>query len=291
MRPKEMVHVTFIAALLIVMNLAWPFPVLCQGKVADSTIPKTFAVASIRRNPKPTYMRMEFTVNGLWAEGVTLRQLIQMAYGIFGYDRLVGEPPWVDSDYFDVKARIEELPDGSYADVSLDQREQMLQSLLADRFGLVVRRASVERPVYDLVTAKGGPRLETTLADDISHSAISGVKGLIEHSNRGCVDVVGFSMDALALYLEGQRIVDRPVVNRTGLDGFYSFSLHWYPGNLPAQSNIGSDRPQDALVPPDPPGGSTIFAEIRKQLGLKLRPSKGPVEILIFERASEPTAN
>lgn len=91
-----------------------------------------FAVASIRRNLKPTYMQEEFTVDGFTASGVTVRQLIQGAYGFSGYDRLTGELPWVDTQYFDVKAKIDDSFASTYANLSLDQRRLMLRSLLAD---------------------------------------------------------------------------------------------------------------------------------------------------------------
>jgi len=265
---------------------------LPYGQNADSgSATETFAVASIRRNLKPTYMRLQFTINGLVAEGVTLRQLIQMAYGLFGYDRLIGEPEWVDFDYFNVEARIDDSLADRFADFTLDQRRRMLQSLLADRFGLIVHRAKAERPVYDLVVAKGGPKLKLTEPQEVSHSAIKGVEGMIVHGDRGHLEVQGFSMNALATHLEVEKIVDRPVVNRTGLTGYYTFSLHWIPGDRLGRRNQGSNDPQDELVPSDPPGVSTIFSEIQKQLGLRLQQSKGQVDVLVFDHARPPTEN
>jgi uncharacterized protein (TIGR03435 family) len=77
-------------------------------------------------------MQEEFTVDGFTASGVTVRQLIQGAYGFSGYDRLTGELPWVDTQYFDVKAKIDDSFASTYANLSLDQRRLMLRSLLAD---------------------------------------------------------------------------------------------------------------------------------------------------------------
>jgi uncharacterized protein (TIGR03435 family) len=261
-----------------------------QSAAPNSVSPK-FAVASIRRNPKPAGMRLQFTVDGLWTEGVTLRQLIQMAYGVFGNDRLTGESDWVDTDYFDVEAKVDDSLAGHFEDLSMAQRRSMLQSLLADRFGLVVHRANAERPVYNLVIAEGGPKLKTTDPSDIYHSEVRGYDGLITRSNRGLLEVEGFSMDALATHLGTQGIVDRPVANCTGLTGSYSFSLHWAPGDLTNRPDLGPSQPQGGFVPSDPPGASTIYTEIQKQLGLKLQPSKGQVEILVVDHAAAPTPN
>jgi len=278
------------AFLLAVTAIAWLEPAF--GQTADgSGAPSldSFAVASIRRNLNPTYMRFDYPANGFVAEGVTLRELIQSAYNVVGYDRLEGKPEWLDTDHFNVNAKIDDAFAGQFADISLDQRRLMIRRLLADRFGLVVHYKKVVRPIYELAISKDGPKLNTTAASDMFHSPIKGINGFVRHNGKGFCEVEGFSMDALASYLESQRIVDRPVVNVTGLSGYYSFSLHWFPGNESPRPGREVDRPPDA--PLDPPGASTIFSEIQKQLGLKLQPTKGPVEILVVDHVGQPTEN
>lgn len=249
-----------------------------------------FSVASIRPDPKPTYMRLEFTVDGFRAHGVTFRQLIQMAYGIFEYDCLIGEEQWVDIDYFDVEAKIDDSHATDLRNLPLDQRRAMLQALLKDRFTLAVHRENIERPVYEMIVAKGGQKLKDAKPDDILQSPIRGHSGWITRSNRGILEVKGFSMDDLAAHLSDQWVVDRHVINRTGLTGYYNFSLHWIPDDLQREMRPQPDS-QQSLIPHDPGSSSTIFTEIQKQLGLKLRPSKGPVEVIVFDRASQPTPN
>jgi uncharacterized protein (TIGR03435 family) len=250
-----------------------------------------FAVASVRPNPKPTYMRLEFTVDGFLGEGVTLHQLIMMAYNIPEYDRLLGEPAWVDSDYFDVKAKIDDSLAATFSKLSMDERDQMLQRLLADRFGLVAHREVVERPVYDLVIGPGGPKLEVTKPGDLNLTEVNGVRGLITRMDRGHLQVQGYSMDSFASLLGAEWFVDRTVVNRTGLSGFYSFSLHWVPEDLPGHANSSQNNSESGPIPSDPVGGSTIFVEIQKQLGLRLQSSKGPVTMIAVDRVQQPAPN
>jgi uncharacterized protein (TIGR03435 family) len=290
--------IPLLALLLLATGVrGFAFPKFQTTKAAEvqslpsATKEPSFAVASIRRNPKPTYMREQFTVDGFMAAGVTVRQLIQGAYMFSGYDRLTGEPPWVDTEYFDVTAKIDDSLAGTYADLSLEQRRSMLRLLLSDRFGLVIHKAKADRPIYNLVVAKDGSKLTASNPQEQTHSDIKGVHGLIARSGRGILGVEGFSMNDFANILEEQLIVDRPVVNYTGLTGYYDFSIHWTPGDLPVHGSAGvRDARQDG-IPSDPGFSSTIFSEIQKQLGLKLQPSVGPVDILVVDHIEEPTAN
>jgi uncharacterized protein (TIGR03435 family) len=267
-------------------------PVVSVGgggmQVADLTAKGPgFAVASVRRDPEPPGSYLRFTVDGFSAAGVPLRELIQEAYGLYGDDRFTGEAPWVDTELFAVEAKIDDAAVKSFADVSLQQRRLMLQALLKDRFGVVVHRAKVERPVYELVIAKGGSKLQASKPEETSGSEIKGRRGFVKGLNRGLMTVEGFSMDDLAELLENDSLVDRPVVNRTALAGYFDFSFHWIPADRASETGDG----QRGSVPADPGTSSTIFTEIQKQLGLRLQPSKGLVDILVVDHAEAPTAN
>ena len=140
--------------------------------------------------------------------------------------------------------------------------------------------------------APGGPKLTAAKPDELHPSSLKGGEdGLaVSHGRIGNVRAEGESMDAFAIFL-GTQGVDRPVVNRTGLTALNSFSLRWAPGELSSRSSRAEDDAQTGPIAPDPPGGSTIFTEIQKQLGLKLQRTKGPVEILVVDQASMPTSN
>jgi len=142
----------------------------------------------------------------------------------------------------------------------------MLQALLRDRFRLVVRRETKELPIYELVTGKGGPKLKEPREG--SNSGIWTEQPGEFHGGKA-------STAAIATFLS--EVMDRYVVDRTGIEGVFDFTLTWPPHTI-------ADRSPDA-------NGSSIFTAIQEQLGLKLVSAKGPVEILIIDHVERPSEN
>jgi uncharacterized protein (TIGR03435 family) len=156
-------------------------------------------------------------------------------------------------------------------DRSLAKTRQRLQTLLADRFQLRLRRETKELPVYALVAGKNGPKLRE--ADEQGAMSLG----------RGRITARKASMERLAENLGNQ--LGRTVVDRTGLEGNFAFELEWTPD--PGQ-------PLDLLDPspaPADPSGPSIFTALQEQLGLKLEPQKDPVEILIIDHVEKPSEN
>jgi uncharacterized protein (TIGR03435 family) len=206
-----------------------------------------------------------------------LRQIILMAYGIRDY-QLIGAPDWIASERFDVDGRVSDDSAGRpQADIRL-----MLQALLADRFGLVVRRETRELPVYALTMARTDGRLGPQLRR--ARYACSTPEGLrqaraeaaagqplpcFSSMSSGDWTVTGADFarlrDMLASFL-GTNIVDR-----TGLSGDFEWSLKWAP-------DLNSDGP-------------TLVTAVEEQLALKLQRERGHVEVIVVERVERPTAN
>jgi uncharacterized protein (TIGR03435 family) len=258
-----------------------------QSAYADKT-PQVFEVATIKRNPSPNGWKLQFTLNGFTARGVTLDDLIHEAYGIYERDRLSGGPIWADSNKFDVEAKVDSSFESNFATLSLEQRRRMLQTLLADRFGLVIRRVPAVRPIFELVPAKGDPKLKPSKAEELHHNEVTGMDGLVMHSDRGDLEVQGFSMASLAQLLSSY--VGRPVIDRTGLTNRYTFALHWTPDDVPVIPSERAGNTQPGFFPADPPGFS-ISTALQSKLGLNLRSSTGSVETLVVEHASMPSGN
>lgn len=142
----------------------------------------------------------------------------------------------------------------------------MLQSLLADRFGLKVSRGERTIPVYALVIAKSGLKLTPAAANETDH----GISGNSAH-----MTATATSMDALADDLTTMPESDnRVVVNRTGLTTDYDFKLDW-------TRDRGNGIPEDAKYP-------GFFTALREQLGLELKPGTGLVSVVVVEAAVEP---
>ena len=141
------------------------------------------------------------------------------------------------------------------------QANLMLRSLLADRFKLATHMETKELPIYALTVAKGGPRMEK--ADKPGGTSAGG--GMIGGT---------MEMSLLTSYLSST--LGRGVIDRTELKGPYTFSLKWTPEDRPATG--------DTSAP-------SLVTAIQEQLGLKLESTKGPVEILVVDRAEKPTEN
>jgi uncharacterized protein (TIGR03435 family) len=180
----------------------------------------------------------------------SLQALIRFAYGVEDY-RISGGPKWMDADKFSVVYK----PSGPQANL-------MLRTLLADRFKLSVHTETRRLPVYSLVIAKGGPKMDK--ATDLSRASSAAGPAMI----RGTMD-----MKNLVSYLSS--VLGRKVADATGLDGSYVLSLKWTP----------DDQPITDKSPPSLP------TAIQEQLGLRLEAAKGPVEILVVDHAEKPAEN
>jgi uncharacterized protein (TIGR03435 family) len=152
----------------------------------------------------------------------------------------------------------------------------MLQSLLADRFKLVFHKETREEQIYDLVVDKGGSKLKV---------AVDTVKGSPQGLRAGRGEVTGMAapMQQLSNFLSEQ--LGRSVIDKTDLDGKYDFTLKWMPDPLASGGSSGPDA-----IPLDPSAPS-LTAAVQEQLGLKLQPTKGPVEILVIDHVEKPSEN
>jgi uncharacterized protein (TIGR03435 family) len=220
-----------------------------------------FEVASIKPAPPQEMGRVSIsrhTDKGrLNYSNVSFIDLITDAYRV--QPRQVAGPDWLDSVRFDITAK---LPAGA----DEDHIPEMLQSLLAERFALKLREESKEMSIYALVVANNGPKMKK--ADEAGSINSNGNNGRMQIAGKG-------TMAKLADRLSGR--LDRPVVDKTGLEGNWEFALHW------ATEAVEAANADDA---------PSIFTAVQEQLGLKLMPMKGPVRQLIVEHIDRlPTEN
>jgi uncharacterized protein (TIGR03435 family) len=160
-----------------------------------------------------------------------------------------------------------------------------LLSLLTDRFKLKVHRITKELPVYELVVAKNDPKLQPTKEAHDSRN-----RGM--HIRDGRMTATALSMESLAANLSGQT--SRVVIDKTGLTGHYDFTLNWTPDQRrsdPLASGESSPGPRGNSVDDGGANGPSIFTALQEQLGLKLVPQKGPVEILVIDHIEKPSPN
>lgn len=258
---------------------------------AQSAAP-SFEVVSIKPNKSgDAATELGFQRGGRFrAINETLWRLIGEAYATSSAlprFQMFGGPAWIDADRFDVEAVPEGSPDA-------DQGHAMLRTLLADRFRLIVHRETRELPIYNLVRARAngslGPQLHSSNVDCAARRAAAGTVPIPLSGQpgscgvrfgRGRSSATGMTMPQLA-EIALSRSVSRPVVDRTGLDGAFDWILEWTPDQQPPAGN------EPVSIDPNHP---SIFAAIQEQLGLKLEPARGPVAVLVIDRAEHPTGD
>ena len=291
-------------ALAIGLATAFASPARAQSqtKTSAANAPKfEYEIASIKQNNSVTDNRpvMNYTADGYIATGVPLIMFIQSAYGIFDTDRISGASSWLNSERFDIDAKmdgtlIDALKNLSPADRTL-ARQQMLQKLLADRFKLTIHREAKELPAYTLVIAKTGSKLQEgrpgdTYANGYRDSGGRGGPGTVQLKGRGALIAQGAPIANLAGMLSW--LLGHNVVDKTGLTGKYDFTLQWTPdeGESPMLSNAAGGAPNVQSPPPDPNGPSLSMA-LQDQLGLKLESKKELVEIIVIDHIERPSGN
>jgi len=229
---------------------------------------------------------MEFTLDGFTARGVTVRELMEEAFGIYEPDRISGEPPWVDRARLDITAKTDSSAAKELSELSLPQRRSMLERLLVQRFNLSIHHENRAVSVYVLSVAPKGPKLRQSTVHHDSRSEIRGYdNGLVRSSRYGLLEVEDMPIPAFAQILSHQ--LHKPVLDRTNLSGRFDISLHWTPEEPPTP-RIGGDQSQapaaDTSWPP-------ISAALREQLGLRLESAQAPVDTIVVDRVDQPSDN
>ena len=275
------------------------------GQILHATGPfPSFEVASIKPNHSGSGMsRTEADGSGgtpkdrYIESNTTIKMLICWAFAGKGIslpsDQVSGGPGWINSERYDIEAKLEDSQVAALAKLPREDRiaqiRLMVQSLLADRFKLSVSDTTVSRPVYALVVAKGGPKLEETVPG--SHSPIkSGGREMQGRFFPGDIRGHGIPISTLARSLSQLGGLGRPVLDETGLKGKYDIELKWTPDNLNSPGMTPGPSPSADMAPPDASGPS-VFTAVQEQLGLKLEPTKGPVEAIVVMHIERPSEN
>lgn len=262
--------------------------------------PPAFEVASVKQNTSGDFRNaaLQYLPGGRFlARNVGISYIIGEAYHLpFQSLRFSGGPEWIRSERYDIQATAPAgvFPAGTPAKTRVEGTRLMLQTLLADRFKLVMRRETKEVPTYVITVAKGGPKLQRSklmedfcantaesFGDADSCHVFNGGQGRGLHG-------VAVDLSDLAYIVEG--FADRPVVDRTGLTGLYNIQTEgWVPLRPRPPRPPGTEPSAEDLAFADP-ARPTIFA-IFEQLGLRLEAQKTPVETFVIESVERPSGN
>jgi uncharacterized protein (TIGR03435 family) len=229
--------------------------------------------------------------------GLTLKQLMQQAWS-FQASSIVNAPKWMDTDRYSIVAKLpaDGLLPAPNTPVDNDRIYMMLRALLADRFKLATHFEDRPTTAYTLTASK--PKLKK--ADPATRTKWSEADSPVISNGGSPSETIKFQNTSMAQFAEklqyfGSAYIHAPVLDATGLEGGYDFTLTFSP-IAPAQlATLLANRPPDAAGAAnaaDPIGGVTIFEAIEKQLGLKLVEQKRPVPVLVIDHIEQqPTEN
>jgi uncharacterized protein (TIGR03435 family) len=220
-----------------------------------------------------------FTVRGqdVVTINTTLSDILTMAYDLHP-KQLVGAPAWVESDKFDITAK----PDVP-GQPNVAQMKMIFQKLVEDRFELKFRREKRDLNVYALTMGKSGKKFETSKSDP------NGLPGLFFRGPGPgiALNVTNATIQEFCNLLQS-AVLDKPVVDQTGLGEKYDFVVKFTP--QPGQmTGLGGPQQPPAADNPDAP--PDLFTAIQQQLGLKLESTKAPAEVLVIDKLEKPSAN
>jgi uncharacterized protein (TIGR03435 family) len=272
--------------------------VAAYGAFAQSADSPQFAVASVKRgevwiaDSVPMAVRPQ-PGGRLTTLNSPLAFLVQRAYGVQAY-QIAGGPPWIKTDGYNIEAK-------PAANADQKQMWLMLQALLAERFKLTLHRETRELPVYHLTATKSGPRLPKPAGGPCTE-VFTGPPPKPGEPRPAPPCGPGIQASGAGLSMRGLNLstakfaeflgtlIGRAVVDKTGFTG--KFDLHLDFALDDAIAGLPFHRgPGDADQTADPAARPSIFTAIQEQLGLKLESTKGPVEVLVIDRAERPTDN
>jgi uncharacterized protein (TIGR03435 family) len=277
-----MVRVLALAGLVGVSGLA-------AGAMVPTTSPQSSIVQSTKSRPKfdafevatiklvkledrsGSYIKMDGDHRYIEKDH-SLKMMIAAAYNLNPH-AILGGPSWIESDHYDIVA----VTPGEVRPTR-DEQMTMLRALLTDRFQLTFHREPKEFSIYELEEAKSGPKIQpSTLPPDAPPAVITTV-----YSDKLVMPARNVSMDDFTAVLQ-RAVLDRPVVDKTGLTGRYDFDLTWAPDETQFGGGVGKAKEDAEALP--------FFKAVQEQLGLHLKATRGPVQALVVDKAEKPSEN
>ena len=262
---------------------------LSQAQSGIAATPK-FEVASIKPSVGGSLgTNIRLSPGGLNLRNYTPRLMIETAYRVQSF-QIAGAPGWINSDHYDIAAKAEGSP------TSEQVAGPMLRALLEERFRLKLHHTTKELPVYALAVAKNGFKVQKSSCApfDINKPApppgpgekLPNICGSMREGGSGLnwtLDALGISMPELARNLSLR--LNRTVIDKTGVKGIFDIHLEYARELTAGVLGVpGDSAPVDTA-------GLPIFTALQENLGLKLEPGKGPVEILVIDHVEQPSDN
>jgi uncharacterized protein (TIGR03435 family) len=230
-------------------------------------------VATIKPH-QPGNEQTDFSTHGgtLLIKNLTLGFIMSFAYDL-PVRQITGKPGWMDTDKWDIQAKAD-----TPGELNPSQTKLMMQKLFAERFGLQVHEEKRKMAAFVLSVSKDGPKMTKITDASLAASQLLYPSGVIIGK---CL-----TMAALAETLQNY-VFSKPVVDNTGLDGRWDFTMKWTPDDTQFP-----DAPESMRHPADDANGwPPLFTAIQEQLGLKLEAQKADVKVLVVDHVDHPSPN
>ena len=225
------------------------------------------------------------TPDGVMGRNIPVHLMLTQAFNLDN-DQVVGEPDWARTERFDVNGKVADSDAAAASKLTRDQKRVLYQQVLKERFGLVAHHETRELPEYALVVAKGGAKIEDG-KPDTSAPPDKRMRGGLRMSMNGGVRKIETADTPISAVLEFlSNETGRKIVDKTGLTGRYSFTLSWLS---PMAASQKAGEANEASTPAD--ATPDLFTAIQEQLGLKLEPTKGPVDVVVIDHLERPGEN
>ncbi len=284
------------------MNLKWVGIALVAAigmaqSPSERTAAPKFEVISVKPNQSPDLSKglLQFLPSGRFvAKNLPLIQVIGAAWGLSLQSQRLALAPEVKmpDEIYDIEATAESgaFPRGMATEARLSKMRLMVQALLEDRFKLRIRLESKEQPVYALVIAKGGPKLERSKFQEqrcgdtspnwLSNPACHFLDGGQDRGLHGA----SVTIAAIVEYLD--NFTDRPLIDRSGLAGFYNIQTEGWAPMRPSLDDA-AQRGDASVTNSDRP---TLF-EVFEKLGLHMESQRAVIDMFVIDRVERPSEN
>ena len=255
---------------------AWelPPPPTAPKPLPEGTKPE-FEVATIKPAGLSPGLGLNVTATELRAQSISLAGLITFTFELH-LTQVSGLPGWAETEGYEIVAK---LPQGG--DPSDVQIRTMLKNLMQSRFGLSFHTEKRELSVYTISIGKNGPA-GIKMVKNTTNGARVGAQGL------GRTTFSGVTMAGFAGQLQ-LRVLDRPVIDQTGLTDRYDFTLNWRPDEFQFPRATAAQRANAVATGAD--ALPDLFSAVQEQLGLKLEATKAPADVLVIDKVSKPSEN
>jgi uncharacterized protein (TIGR03435 family) len=242
----------------------------------DANAHPSFEVATIKPSKADQPGKFfRFRSRRFTTTNTTLDDLISYSYMLHD-NQIIGTPGWAGTEKYDIDAE----PDGEGMP-SDQQWKDMMQKLLAERFALTFHRDKKELAVYVLSVARNGPKLSKSQGDANGHFGWSfrgRIGGDLTFYNASMADFTN---------LMQRNVLDRPVVDQTGLTGRYDFNLDWTPDDSQFTGMGAKPSPATDSANTAP----NLYTAIQEQVGLKLDATKALAQVLVIDHVEKPSEN